>query len=396
VWGTTWLAYAAYYLGRKVFAVAKHSIGDAKLLDITQMGYIDSGYLGAYALGQFLNGTLGDRVGARRLVGFGLMASAALSAAFGSSSTALVMMALWTVNGVAQATGWPGVTRAMTEWTEPETRGTVMGFWSTCYQAGPIIAGTLAGALLVRGWRTAFHVPAAIMVGVALLVLLIVRPGPVPAGTRQSDEAAAAERRLAQREVVKSPVLWSYGASYFFIKFMRYAVQLWLPYYLTERLHYEGPKASYVSNAFEVGGLLGVIAIGALSDRLRLGRVGLSVAALIALSLSLFGCAKLVGDSTTVNVALFALSGALLFAPDSILCGAAAQDVGGRNAASMATGFVNGIGSIGAFLVGLALPALVKKYGWDSLFPFLVAMALLGALCLIPALRRPVSARVHA
>jgi len=396
VWGATWLAYASYYLGRKSFSAAKHAIEAAGLLDLRQLGYVDSGYLAAYSVGQFLNGVLGDRVGARRLVGFGLLTSAALCTLFGLSSAAILLMLLFTLNGIAQATGWPGVTRAMTEWTTPANRGKVMGWWSTCYQVGPLLAGPLAGLLIhAGGWRAAFRAPMALMAAVALLVFWWVRPGPTPLGERAlSSEQARAERGRAQREVVRNRVLWSYGASYFFIKFMRYALQLWLPYYLEKQLTYPVDKANYVASAFEAGGLVGVIAIGSLSDRPNLGRVPLSAASLTGLGLALFACAKLVGDSTVLNVALLALIGALLFAPDSILCGAAAQDAGGRNAASMATGFVNGVGSLGALVVGLAVPRTVERFGWSVLFPCLVGMALLSALCLVPALRADARARV--
>lgn len=398
VWGATWLAYASYYLGRKTFSSAKHALEAAKLLDVTQLGAIDSGYLAAYSLGQFLNGVLGDRIGARRLVGFGLIASAGLCAAFGASSAALSLMLLFTLNGIAQATGWPGVTRAMTEWTTPENRGTVMGFWSTCYQAGPLLAGPFAGLLIhAYGWRAAFQIPALIMVGVALIVFLLVRPGPRPVDApKQSEEESRAARRQAQREVVQNRVLWSYGASYFCIKFMRYALQLWLPYYLQKQLSYADHQASYVAAAFEAGGLVGVISIGILSDKRTLGRVGLSAGSLLLLAVVTVACAKLVGSNMWLNVALLALMGAFLFAPDSILCGAAAQDAGGRLASSMATGFVNGIGSVGALLVGLTVPSMSKLYSWNALFPCLVGVSVLGALCLVPALRRPVSARVHA
>jgi sugar phosphate permease len=53
----------------------------------------------------------------------------------------------------------------------------------------------------------------------------------------------------------------------------------------------------------------------------------------------------------------------------------------------MTTGFVNGVGSIGALVEGLTVPLLAKHYGWGALFPCLVGMALLGALCLLPVLR---------
>jgi sugar phosphate permease len=131
---------------------------------------------------------------------------------------------------------------------------------------------------------------------------------------------------------------------------------------------------------------VGVIGMGALSDRLKIGRVPLSALALLGLAMALFAGAKLVGPSVALNVLLLALIGAFLFAPDSILCGAAAQDAGGRDAAAMATGFVNGVGSIGAFVEGLSVPLLAKRLGWQVLFPCLVGMAVLGALCLLPAL----------
>jgi sugar phosphate permease len=389
VWGATWLAYATYYLGRKGFSAAKHALKSGGLLDTQALGAIDTAYLAAYSFGQFASGVLGDRVGARRLVSFGLLASAGLCAAFGSVSVALWFALLFTLNGVAQATGWPGTTRAMAEWTTPDNRGTVMGWWSTCYQVGPFLAGPFLGLLIARfGWRSAFYVPALIMTLVALLVLWLVKSGPRPPEAHpQTPEEQRAERRAAQRAVLRSSVLWWYGASYFFIKFTRYALVLWLPFYLSEQLGYGVAKANTVAAAFEGGGLLGVIAMGALSDRSKLGRIPLSAAALVALSLSLLAYTRWVGQSTWSNVLLLALIGAFLFAPDSILCGAAAQDAGGRNAASMTTGFVNGVGSIGALVEGLTVPLLAKHYGWGALFPCLVGMALLGALCLLPVLR---------
>ena len=386
MWGVTWLAYATYYLGRKGFSSSKAEIEKAGLLSISAMGVIDSLYLAAYSLGQFANGTLGDRIGARRLVGYGLLATGALCAVFGSVSSAVLFAVLWGLNGLAQASGWPGTTRAMAEWTTPANRGTVMGFWSTCYQVGPFLAGPLLGVLIARfGWRAAFHVPAIILLLVALLVLLLVTRGPRPLPSATSQEEDEPELvRQAQRAVVRNPLLWCYGMSYFFIKFTRYALQLWLPFYLQKQVGYAVDVANTVASAFEGGGFLGVIAIGTLSD--RLGRVALSALSLVGLSLALLGATLFVGHTTWVNVIILALIGACLFAPDSILCGAAAQDAGGAHAVSMATGFVNGVGSIGALLVGLTLPAFAKSHGWHTLWPLLVGTGLLAALCLLPVL----------
>ena len=88
-WIVTWIAYASYYAGRKGFSVSKKTIRDELGVSESALGAIDTVYLSAYAVGQFVSGGLGDRIGARRLVTVGLLISAAACGAFGSASTAI-------------------------------------------------------------------------------------------------------------------------------------------------------------------------------------------------------------------------------------------------------------------------------------------------------------------
>jgi sugar phosphate permease len=394
-WALTWFAYALYYQGRKGFSVSKKTIAAELSLSEATLGAIDTGYLAAYAVGQFLSGIAGDRIGARRLVGYGLLGSALCCALFGAASSALILGLMFLMNGLFQASGWPGTTRAMGEWTTPANRGTVMAFWSTCYQVGGIAANALCGYLLVRyGFRAAFLGPALLLTLMGLAVLL-----GLPSAQRRTSEAeepAASVAALseetervhdAQRAVLRSSLLWSFGVSYFFIKFIRYALLFWLPYFLSTRLGYRADLAANVASAFEVGGIVGVIGIGTLSDRMGpASRVALSAVALLGLSLSLFLYTRLAAQSVSINVLILAAVGACLFGPDSLLSGAAAQDAGGVRAFAAATGFVNGLGSIGGMVEGLAVPQISARFGWGALFPTLLVLALASAAALLPAL----------
>lgn len=386
VWTLSWVAYATYYTGRKGLSVAKKSLHDRLGVSESALGAIDTAYLAAYSLGQFASGFAGDRVGARRLIGAGMLASAVACAAFGASSTVLWFGAFFCLNGLAQSTGWPGTTRAMAEWTTRENRGTVMAFWATCYQVGGIVATGLAAFLLGRyGWRAAFFGPAACLVVVGVAVWIWLAPGQEHGDPGRH---VAEERRLAQRAVLRSPVLWCYGASYCSIKFIRYALLFWLPYFLAKKRGYGEEQAGYVSIAFEVGGVIGVIGLGIASDRLRRhSRSLLSAVGLLALMAALLFYSRLGSSSTWSNVIGLALIGAALFGPDALLSGAASQDAGGPHAAATATGFVNGMGSLGAVLEGLVVPAISKRYGWEAVFQLFIALALLAALCLVPTLR---------
>src|ERR1035438_10027105 len=154
VWAVTWLSYATYYFGRKNLSVTKAAIGRA--LGTHALYGVETAYLAAYAAGQYVSGWLGDRVGARRLVGFGMLAAAGASFAFGLWSAGALFLVTATVNGFAQSTGWPGNVKAMQEWTSVESRGRVMGVWATCYQVGGIAATAFAAWLLGHyGWRAA-------------------------------------------------------------------------------------------------------------------------------------------------------------------------------------------------------------------------------------------------
>jgi sugar phosphate permease len=391
-WGLTWVAYASYYLGRKGFSVVKSTLRHSLGVSERALGLIDTFYLAAYALGLFFSGYAGDRVGARRLIVWGLGVSALCCAAFGAMSAALWFGVLFFVNGLAQSTGWPGTTRAMAEWTTPQNRGTVMAFWCTCYQVGSIVASSFAAYLLRKsGWRAAFFGPAVCMLGVALLIFLFLKRGdrPLEPTTPAQAELDGEARQAAQRRALHNPVLWAFGASYFFIKYVRYALLFWLPYYLHGTLGYAVDRAAYVSSAFEAGGIVGVIAIGMLSDRVRRwSRAALSMLSLLGLAGALLLCAALPQHDVWLTVGALALVGALLFGPDSLLSGAAAQDVGGVAAAATATGLVNGTGSLGGMLEGLSLPLISAHFGWQAMFPLLSALAVCAALALVPALVR--------
>jgi sugar phosphate permease len=384
----SWLAYATSYLGRKGFGAVKKPLQADLGLTTADLGLIDTAFLAAYALGQFGSGVLADRVGSRRLVGFGLLGSSAACLACGSSGTAMALAAWFALNGLFQSTGWPGTTRIVAEWTPPERRGRVMSLWSTCYQVGGLVATPLAVELATDGtWRTAFRGPALALAAVGLLSLGLLRSPAVSAGPKPSPEAP--RRTFAdQLFVFKSPVLWLYGTSYFFIKLIRYALLFWLPYYLAEVFGHSTAEAGFLSVAFDAGGIAGVLAIGRPSDRSRFTRAGLSALWLVGLAVALAAYAAFGRLGAVPNAALLALVGALLFGPDSLLSGAAAQDAGGPHAAASAVGFVNGLGSLGALLQGLVVPAVASRFGWQALFPTFVGLSLLSALVLVPAVRR--------
>lgn len=394
----TWLSYASYYFTRKNLAVTKSRLHDTLGLSTAALGSIDTLYLVAYAIGQFANGSLGDRIGPRRLIALGMLASAITALCFGLSSAYLPMLIAFGVNGLFQASGWPGNVKAMQPFFGPDQRGRVMGLWTTNYQAGGLLATVLATWLLAHyGWRAAFVVPALWVLVMSAIVFfaLIEKPSDrglpeIPQGPGSSSSAAPNTDSSTEQEaepsmgtLLRNPVLLMIGSSYFGLKLIRYSLLFWLPYYLRRHFHYSEAQAGYLSLPFEVGGILGSIVIGWLSDRyFRKRRLAVAAPALVGLGAAVLAYQSLGHWGMEWNIALLSAVGFLLFGPDSLLSGTMSQEIGGARATARVAGIINGMGSVGATLSPLLVAWVSERFGWAHLFYGFVGVTLLAALLL--------------
>jgi sugar phosphate permease len=400
VFALTWTSYASYYFVRKNLPVAKTSL-QAIGIAPSGLALLDTTFLLVYAIGQFCGGWLGDKFGARRLVGYGMLLSAIFCAAFGSSSTLSAFTIFLALDGFFEATGWPGTMKAMAGWYDAKERGKIMGLWSTCFQVGPILATALAAKLIAvtHNWRIAFFIPACVvgLVGAIVLRYLKEKPqaedlvdGVAREGATEEEEQARQARNAppdpavvaaARRLVLQNPVVWMLGLSYFGMKLIRYCVDFWSPYFLETSLGYSRETAGYLSTALQFGGIVGAIAIGWISDRwfpTRRGAVAAVTTAALAVSLAIY--ARTAGLGMVPNILGLALIGFCLFGPDALISGVAAQDLGGPYAAATVAGIINGLGSVGAIAQGVLFTTVNQRYGLGAVFYVLMMLAAISAV----------------
>ncbi len=96
---TLWITYAGFYLCRKNIAAALPGIATELGVSNAQLGILGTALAVMYAIGQFVNGQLGDRYGARLLVSVGIVGSVILNIGFGFcrslTAMAVLMSTLW-------------------------------------------------------------------------------------------------------------------------------------------------------------------------------------------------------------------------------------------------------------------------------------------------------------
>ena len=391
IFTATWLAYAGYYFCRKPFYVVKADMSGALGLSTIQLGHLGTVYLAAYAAGQFSSAYFGRKLGPKLLLILGMGISAACNFVFGAANGFWTLMLFLAINGLAQGTGWPGCIGSLAFWFRREQRGSILGVWSTCYQLGSLISTSFAAYMLGRaGWRWSYFGSALVLLVIWAVVLLLHPNRPESVGLPPLSDEAESTAPNGEAEKVQG-LGWTadvirgvltMGVIYFAIKFLRYALWSWAPFFLRQNFGLSGDRAGYLSTIFELCGFFGVIASGVASDKLFHGRRAFIVFAMLAMmTLSFVLMATLGATSVVFFTVSMGLAGFMLFGPDALLSGVGAIDVGSKRGALAAAGIINGMGSIGPIFQEEIIGWMYKAFG-HRLFPILamlVCMAAAGA-----------------
>jgi len=388
IFASTWLAYAGYYFCRKPFYVVKADMSGALGLSTIQLGHLGTAYLAAYAAGQFSSAYFGRKLGPKLLLIAGMAISAGCNFVFGAANGFWTLMLFLAINGLAQGTGWPGCIGSLAFWFRREQRGSILGVWSTCYQLGSLVSTSFAAYMLGRaGWRWSYFGSALVLLAIWGLVLLLHpnRPesvGLAPLGDEEESAAPAGKAEKAEGLGWSADVIGSIltmGVIYFTIKFLRYALWSWAPFFLRQNFGLAGDRAGYLSTVFELCGFFGVIASGVASDKLFHGhRAFIAFAMLAMMTLSFVLMATMGATSVVFFTVSMGLAGFMLFGPDALLSGVGAIDVGSKRGALAAAGIINGMGSIGPIFQEEIIGWMYKAFG-HRLFPILAMLVCMAA-----------------
>jgi len=263
-------------------------------------------------------------------------------------------------------------------------------------------------------WRRSFWVPSIVLTLIALCFITFTRNRPSDAGLPEiaeddTDDSESAENaknntKLSSKEilavVLKNPIVWLISIMYFFTKMGRYALLFWLPYYMVEHLGYNLAEAGYTSILYEAAGFVGIIAAGYVSDKLfQARRMPVGALGMWGLAIVCFFHPQLAAWSHLGNAIGISLMGFFTYGPDALMSGAAAIDACSPKAAGLASGVINGVGSLGQMIAGFVVAYITIQFGWDTLFYFFVIISLIAGCLLavkwnwVPEAHKPVSER---
>ncbi|KAI4886548.1 hypothetical protein NFI96_027113 [Prochilodus magdalenae] len=411
---------------------------------------MDLSFLFAYAVGMYLSGIIGERLPIRLYLTMGMLTSGLFTCMFGLGYICNIHSLSFYIfvqiaNGLVQTTGWPSVVTCIGNWFGKGRRGLIMGLWNSHTSVGNILGSLIAGYYVSSNWGLSFIVPGIIIavMGVICFLFLIEHPNDLKiVGTQNGaitnhkrhkswtginghkdlylqykqgakGQSYDTELLLGQESAVCVPVqqvvvvkseaepsaisfrgalcipgVVEFSLCLLFAKLVSYTFLFWLPLYITKAAHLDSKQAGDLSTLFDVGGIVGGILAGVISD--KLGKRATTCAVMLLLAApTLYGFSMMSQFGLGPTIGMLLVCGGLVNGPYALITTAVSADLGthkslkgNARALSTVTAIIDGTGSVGA-AIGPLLAGLLSAQSWNSVFYMLMAADFLALLLLL-------------
>jgi sugar phosphate permease len=379
------LAGVVNFLDRTSLSIANTTVRAEMHLSAFQMGWLLSAFSLAYGVAQLpLIGML-DRAGTRAVLGGGLIVWSAAQMMTGFVTTFPLFVALRVLLGTGEAPFYPAGVRSVREWFSTATRGRATAIMSSSQNFGLALAPPILTAIMLRlGWRAMFVTLGAAGLVVAALWIALHRARR-DTEFREEEPVQAVAPEPAWSALIRQRTVWGMMLGWGGINYTVWLYLTWLPAYLQQQRHLSLANTGLIAALPFLAGAVGMLASGALSDRLARAGIPLTtvhrrniVGGMIVSALSTF----LVARSQTTVQAVAGISMALFFIHFAGTSG------WGYVQAVSPLRYVASLGALqnfGSFMIASVAPVLT---GWllDRTHSFTLALGVCSAVALLGAI----------
>lgn len=362
------------YLARLNFSISLPLLNEELGYSKFTLGLIAGAFSISYAIGQFIHGQFVDRYGPKKLILIGLIVSALMNMLFSRISTLNLLIVIWAVNGYAQSTGWPAVVKLVSSRFKSGL-GKIGGLFGSCFLVGNMVAWPILGYLVSGyGWRMVFTIPSIILIGLAILLYLTVEEA-------EETEAKNSKQIVNFKRLIFSRGLATMASAYILLQFVRSVFALWAPSYLFEKYRLPLDLAGYSAAVIPLGGILGSIVSGWLSDRMEKSGRKLTICILticLGFAIVIFHYTSNLGFEAGL-FSLF-LIGFTLYGPHVLISTVIPMEFNESYGRASVAGFIDGMGYFGSMFAESFTGWLIDVHGWNGSVTFCLISSIFATI----------------
>lgn len=374
-------AYTVSYLTRINFGAVISEMVTAENLSKSALSLAVTGSFITYGAGQVISGFIGDKFQPKHLVFIGFFVSSAMNILIPLCGSTTAMVAVWCVNGFAQAFMWPPLVRLMTSTLNDSDyqRACLVVSWGSSF--GTIIIYLISPAVIsLADWRFVFFICAAL--GILMSILWIIKCPII----ETEQKKIKSEKNTKGLSLLFNPVMLCVMLGIILQGSLRDGVTTWMPSFISETFN--------LSNEISIlsGVILPIFGIISFQISSRLYRkcfknpvtcagivfaTGVVSAALLAV---------LSNKSAVGAIILSALLTACMHGVNLMLICMIPDHFSNTGKVSLISGTLNACTYIGSAISTYGTAVIAEKTSWNTTIIIWACIALLGtAVCLVSA-----------
>lgn len=361
-----------YYL-RNVLSVLTPQLLETEGFTKEYIGLLSSTYMLLYALGQLINGFLGDRMSPKKMVLIGIMSAGVACAAFPFMPVQPVQILCFAIFGFALSMVRGPLMKIIAENTMPNHARTICVFFSFASFAGPLIASVFA---MMNNWTWAFVAAGAGALAVAMVMYSVL--------------TAMEKKGLLTYKTTKGQGIDSLLSVFKIEKFVFYmviaclveigaaSISFWIPTYLTENLGFDKTSAnlifSGISTARSLMPFVALIIFRTINEKdIPMMRTAFAVSAV------LFGC-MLFTDHVVLSLLLLVVALLAMSCSSALLWSIYIPGLGKTGKVSSVNGVLDCTGYAAAAAANIVFARVMTTFGWNAVFMLWAGIGVTGVI----------------
>lgn len=382
------LIYFTSYLTRKDYDAALVEIYSTMKISPDLAGLASTGAVITYGAGQLLSGFLGDRIKPKHIIFTGLMVTACCNLALPLFSNLSIypMIAVWSINGLAQAMMWPPLVKIMSETLDGDRykKGVL---YVTYASSGATILIYLLIPLFIQvfSWKVIFFVAAAFALAAGVLWKFGVNKaealtGEIATGKKRAADAAANPSPAPSKSFVFAAGLIPIAIAIVLQGTLRDGVNTWMPSILKEVYQMDTSESILSTVILPLFAIFSATAASAVQRKMK---NELSSATLFFfISLVCAGLLTVFYDKgVVISIILMGVITACMHGINLMLVCEVPNYFAKYNKVSTISGVLNSFTYLGAAVAIYCIPAIAEKMSdWTANFILWVIISLLGTV----------------
>ena len=367
-------SYLANYYLRHILSVLTPGLLETGRFDTRQIGLLSAMYMFFYAVGQLLNGILGDILSPKKMASMGIALGGISCIIFPFLRADLLQIACFAVFGYSLSMVRGPLMKIISENTTPNKARTICTFFSFSSFAGPLVASILA---MLFKWMFAFVAAGtlALAIGVLSYVALTIME------RKQIITYKTSKGIHSVFSVFKIEKFLYYMVIVSVLEVCSASISFWIPTYLTSELCFTKSVAnmifSAISGARAFMPFIALIIFRVIKEKdILMMRTTFTISAVMVILLML-------SNNKWLCVGLLLIALLAVSCSSAILWSIYIPGLGKTGKVSSVNGVLDCTGYMVAAVSNVLFASIMEDSGWNSVFMIWIGIEIVGILATV-------------